>query len=149
MRRPCLAILFAAAPLLGCGDKSPTGPSQTPNVISRTWTGSLNDDANGSGTVRVEGSGRGAALLGTWTAQFQSGIKSGEALINLVALTNGSATFILNPAARPTCNTDPLLGALAGSFLLQLTGTEDRLSGTTIYYDCGRAYTGRAELTRQ
>jgi hypothetical protein len=149
MRRTCLAILFAAAPVLGCGDESPTAPSRTPTTISRVWAGTLSDDLNGAGTLRVEGSGAGPALLGTWTAQFPASTKSGQALINLSPLpTTGGFAFILNPTARPTCS-DPLFGPLAGSFLLQLTGTENALSGTAIYYDCTRVYPGRVELTRQ
>jgi hypothetical protein len=148
MRRTCLAILLAAAALLGCGDKSPTSPSSPPATISKTWTGRLTDDFHGAGTLRIEGSGRGSALRGTWTAQFSGGTKSGQALINLSGLTGATAAFILDPTTRPACS-DPLLGTLAGSFLLQLTGPENALTGTTVYYDCGRVYLGRAELTGQ
>jgi hypothetical protein len=148
MRRSCLAIWLAAAPLLGCGDRSPTSASSTPTTTSKTWTGTMTDDFNGAGTLRVEGSGRSPALRGTWTAQFSAGPKGGQALINLSGVTGATAAFILDPTTRPACS-DPLLGTLAGSFLLQLTGPENALSGTTIYYDCGRVYLGRAELTGQ
>jgi hypothetical protein len=101
-------------------------------------------------TLRIVAAGRDGSLAGTWSAQTSNGDKGGRALVNLRALGTSTPAILLTPVPGQACPIiDPAGSALAGTFLLELTGTPTRLSGISRYLACEGPVEGRVELTRQ
>lgn len=138
VRRTVLACCLALA---ACG-RSPTSPS----VPSYVWTGTLSDPFNGTGAIRVQAAGRSGALLGTWSAQLTRGSQAGQAFVNLTELP-ARGSMSLNPDTPLQCG--GAVNPIAGGFVLDLTGTEAALRGTTHFASCSGFVDGQVELTRQ
>jgi hypothetical protein len=148
--------VVAAGLLATACHTSPTAPSlppQTNGPNSGTWVGTLRDDANGPGDLRVvlqETVVSGTSLLtGTWTSTYADGAKNaaGDASGGLT----GTRAFLTLRRTVPLSCADPgLLPQLNGAVVsLDLSLDGRTLSGAYTYQACNRSIPGTLTLTRQ
>jgi hypothetical protein len=151
-----LLVLAAVVTFSACSD-SPTSPSTggvpPPSVESPfagTWTGTLDDESNGRGTLRLVLGGTfvvndSTLLSGQWTATFADSAKNGSGRATLL-VNAGRANMLLTPATRPACAQPfPPAGELIAS---DLPITSSTMRGPYQFAVCGGSVGGTLQLTR-
>lgn len=145
-----LAALTIAATLAGC-DSSPTKPSDTSR--SGVWTGTVNDLANGAGTLRVVLEDRRidaqqSFWTGTWTTTFANAATNGGGTL-VGGVTGSKATLTLTPAQAPSCpNPSPFQVGVGNYTAPDLTADATRISGSYQFASCTALVTGTLDLRR-
>jgi|694.fasta_scaffold54566_4 hypothetical protein len=153
MRRSTIVLVLMLA---SACNRSPTGPSVpgvTPGPNSGTWTGTLRDDANGQGDLRValqdtllNGN---SVLSGTWATTYADASKNaaGEASGGVT----GTTVFLTLRRTPPlTCASAGLTPALNGGLVsLALTLSGRTIAGSYTYQACAGAIPGTLTLTKQ
>jgi len=136
VRTAIIVAVFAVA----CRGRTPSGPT---DPLDGTWTGTMLHDAAGSGsaTLRLEQSG--AAVSGTWSADFD------ETRFDVSGSVGGSmsgtmALLFLTPDVPAPCGGTTLSGTLT----LNASIHGDRLTGSFVLFTCAGAEGGSVDLAR-
>jgi hypothetical protein len=127
----------------GCGGETPTGPSRVP--VGGTWSGTMNDNAAGQGSLMLElrqlpavrdlpGIGN-----GTWTAVFGSQTTVGD--ITVLAPPDAGSPRVHRLSA------DCIAGG--GFWVATVTVDDKHMTGTYVAYQCTGFSTGVVDVLKQ
>jgi hypothetical protein len=122
------ACLVAMATTAGCGDNTPTSPS---DVYKGFWSGTINDSTAGAGTLRISLTD-GSPISGTWGATLPAASPIG--FVTSEAVTTAKRSLAL------ACGT-------AGSIGLSAIVDGKTMSGTYLAFGCGLS-SGSISLVR-
>jgi hypothetical protein len=122
----CFVALTMTA---GCGDKGPTEPS---DLYQGFWTGTINDNAGGAGTLTISLPG-GSPLNGTWSAKLP------------VASPVG---FVTSEPAVSAKRSLALGCGSSGTIGLDATVNEKTMTGNYLALGCGLS-SGSVNLVRR
>jgi hypothetical protein len=122
------ACVIALATAAGCGDSTPTAPSDPYKGI---WSGTINDATAGAGTLRIS-LVEGLPLSGTWGATLPAASPIG--LVTSEAVTTDKRSLAL------ACGT-------AGSIGLSAIVSGRTMTGTYLAFGCGLS-SGSISLVR-
>ncbi|MEZ5290749.1 MAG: hypothetical protein R2745_06680 [Vicinamibacterales bacterium] len=153
--RAAVALLALVLASPGCGRStrsSPTGPSPD-GPWTGTWSGTVADPANGTGTIRLtiddyRIDATRSFFVGTWTTSF--GEVSRNAAGTLAGgTTGGTGVLTLTPVPVPPCATPPPFPGAVGSYTAPaLTLDGDTIRGSYQFGTCTSAVPGTIELRR-
>ena len=152
MRR--LVIVSAILTLsMGCSE-SPTSPSSGASGLGGTWTGTVSDSSNGSGSMRVILTDLGTfggitGVTGTWSTTFGEASKNGSGQAT-GTMSNGVLSLTLAASSRPICATNGPFSGLQGDYLATgLTVNDGRIRGAYLYGTCTGSADGALDLRKQ
>jgi hypothetical protein len=154
MTRRCAAWLLAALlPVIACTRSStPTGPSRT-GPRTGTWSGSITDSLNGTGTIRVVLEDHSvdnvrSLLTGTWTTSFTDAAKNAAGSLSGTA-AGSSGTLSLVPTRPPECSRPIAFPGAVGSYIVPaLTVSANQMTGAYVLATCDGSVAGTLELRR-
>ena len=151
-----LALVVSIVVCVTACRASPTSPSlpgtaRGPN--GGTWAGTLRDDANGQGDVRVvlqESIVNGTSILGgMWTTTYADASKNGSGEVT-GGVTGTLVVLTLRRVPVLACTSSAPVQALNGSYVsLNLTLSGPTIAGSYSYQDCAGAIPGTLTLTKQ
>lgn len=138
---------------VACGSSGSTPTAPSAGSRSGTWSGTVSDSANGTGTLRLVLDDRVVSatesfITGTWTATFPDASRNGS---GVVAGGATDATMFLNlaPTTPPTCPIPPLFPAAVGSYnATRLSVGATTIRGDYVFGTCTGTVNGTLELRR-
>jgi hypothetical protein len=116
-----------------------------------TWSGTLSDEINGDGRLRIvlaqpfPAAGDTVSLTGTWATSYADPSKNSAGSTSPVVQA-GRLTMILSPDVRPAC-TRPF--AFPGSYVIGDLAITDTIRGAYTYDACTLTVTGTVTLRRE
>lgn len=134
-----MLIVFSTLVSAGCGDDTPTETAAT--AVAGGWSGSIEDDLAGNGTISLTLSQAGASVSGTWSMDFPEAPSRNLAGSVSGILSGSTVTSTLSTAAATDC-TLALTGVVAGS-------AQTTMAGGYTSNDCIPERTGSFTATRQ
>ncbi len=150
------ALVIPALLLATACSRSPTAPSlpgTTRGPNSGSWAGTVRDDANGQGDVRLvleETIVNGTSILsGTWNATYADSAKNASGEIT-GGVTGTLVVLTLRRMPVLACAGSAPVQALNGSYVsLILTLSGRTIAGSYTYQACAGAIPGTLSLTKQ
>ena len=144
-------LLFVAA--CRASPTSPSLPGIAPGPNGGTWAGTLRDDTNGEGDVRVvlqESIVNGTSLLaGTWTTAYADTSKNGGGEVT-GGVTGTLVVLTLRRLPVLACTNSAPVQVLNGSYVsLNLTLSGRTIAGSYSYQGCAGVTPGTLTLTKQ
>jgi hypothetical protein len=146
-------LLAALLPLMACTRPStPTGPSPT-GPRTGTWSGSITDSLNGTGTIRVvlqdlSVDNVRSLLTGTWTTTFADAAKNASGSLSGTA-TGSSGTLSLVPTRPPECSRPIAFPGAVGSYIVPaLNVSANQMTGAYVLATCDGSVAGTLDLRR-
>ena len=149
MKVGVLLVTLALVP--ACGHDSPTAPTPAFGSHTGTWAGTVSDDSNGSGTMRIEltevtiDASR-SLLGGAWTTTFADSSKNASGTVGGI-LSDRQLSITANPTPPLTCAPVPLVPP--GTFSIAATVAGSQLAGTYSFSTCTGSASGTIALHRQ
>lgn len=146
-----VATLVVTLAVTSCGNSSPTKPSDTSR--SGVWTGTVTDQTNGAGTLRVVLEDRRidaqqSFWTGTWTTTFANAAMNGSGTL-VGGISGTKAMLTLTPTQAPTCpNPSPFLVGVGNYTAPELTADATRISGPYQFASCTAVVSGTLDLRR-
>lgn len=153
MRLAYLVPIVLCLTACGASPTSPSLPGTARGPNSGTWTGTVRDDANGQGDVRVvleESIVNGTSILGgAWTTTYADASKNGSGEVS-GGVTGTTVILTLRRTPALTCASAGLTPALNGGIVsLALTLSGRTIAGSYTYQACAGAIPGTLTLTKQ
>jgi hypothetical protein len=151
-----LALVLPLVLCLAACRASPTAPSlpgTAPGPNGGTWAGTVRDDANGEGDLRVvlqESIVNGTSILaGTWTTSYADTAKNGGGEIT-GGITGTLVVLTLRRTPVLACTGSAPVQALNGSYVsLNLALSGRTIAGSYTFQACAGAVPGTLTLTKQ
>jgi hypothetical protein len=139
-----IAILCLGVAAAGCGRSSVLSPTGNSATLAGRWSGTVVDQAFGSGQARIDATDSNGVSAGSFSLTFPDGEGNRQGSFNGY-LIGTSVTAFMAPDTPIRCADGT---TFTGTLTISGTLSGARLNGSYVGFGCGSVSTGTLDLAR-